>query len=158
MLKQKNNNCKKAVRFSLKNKIHASNFKQHIKTLIKIYFLDIVFFSILFDLGSVTFLDVWSNFLFAISNFFALISLSTSSIIARGAQSPYLKPVLIILLYPPFLSLYLSDRTFVTLIANFLSCSLEKRIFLSFRLFFFPSVIILSIFGTLKKIVKLRSI
>ena len=60
------------------------------------------FFSSFFD-----FSVVFDNSGFFLSTFLASISLSTNSIIATGALSPYLKPAFIILVYPPFLFSYL---------------------------------------------------
>ena len=73
------------------------------------------FFSSLFSLaGSFFFLSI----------LFASTSLSTNSITAIGALSPYLKPALIILVYPPLLFSYLFDKVFFTLLAHLISCSL----------------------------------
>ena len=84
---------------------------------------------------------------FFLSTLLAWTSLSTNSITANGALSPYLYPDLIILVYPPFLPSYLLARVFLTLLADLVSWSLEINIFVFCKLFFFPKVIILSAWG-----------
>ena len=102
-----------------------------------------VFLSTIFVFGTGVSLTGSSVFFF-ISIFFANISLSINSIIAIGASSPYLNPVLNILLYPPCLFSYLKERIFINLSTEVLSCSFENKSFLDCKLFFFPNVITLS--------------
>ena len=74
---------------------------------------------------------------FGLSTFLAAVSLSTNSIIAIGASSPYLNPAFKTLEYPPSLLSYLAESTSKTLITELLSCNLENNLFLLLKLFFF---------------------
>ena len=78
---------------------------------------------------------------FFLNFLFASTSLSTNSITANGALSPYLNPAFTILVYPPDLFSYLLDKVFITLFALVLSWSLDTSLLVFWRLFFLPKVI-----------------